>query len=206
MEYSYTGNTGSGFYRIQPEDSLVPLDVYCDMITKDGGWTLVLLNSAYTTPPSPGWLDAIRANNVTGTLLNGIEAGFDQLLGLKYWEGLGDTLRVETGNGPVTILHRVYYTFQFDEEDHYCIYLSNEILGAGSTSPGFFTYHNYQPFTTWDSDNDGSAANCSVSYANTPWWYNSCWDGSFWGRDSNPKPYWTGSSGDYYNWGAFWIK
>ena len=144
-------------------------------------------------------------------MLNGIEIGFDQLLGLKYWEGLGTRLRVETGNGPLTILHRANYNFFFDEEDHYSINLSNEVIYIGSTSPGLFTYHNYQPLTTWDSDNDNHAANCSESYANTPWWYSSCWSGNFWGGGGSAghqnKPYWTGSgTSNYYNWGAFWVR
>ena len=61
---------------------------------------------------------------------------------------------------------------------------------TGTGAPGFFSYHaNSYSLTTYDRDQDGHSGNCSTSYGNQPWWYGSCWDGSYFGH--NNGPYWS---------------
>jgi len=35
------GATSNGIYRIDPGYGLEPFDVYCDMVTDGGGWTII---------------------------------------------------------------------------------------------------------------------------------------------------------------------
>lgn len=58
---SYTGDTGNGIYRIDPDGSGpgTAFDVYCDMETDGGGWTLVA--AQYENNPV-SWSQGIQAN------------------------------------------------------------------------------------------------------------------------------------------------
>jgi hypothetical protein len=87
--------------------------------------------------------------------------------------------------------------------------LVNEV---GGTTPGFWSYHivNNYNFTTIDRDQDVYSSNCASLYGNSPWWYGACWDGNFWGGNGSSghanAAYWTGSGGDYYNYGGIYVK
>ncbi len=51
----YSGDVGDGLYTVQP-DGFTEVDVYCDMSTDDGGWTLVSVHAGGTlaTPSAVG--------------------------------------------------------------------------------------------------------------------------------------------------------
>ena len=84
--------------------------------------------------------------------------------------------------------------------------MSGGTITFGSTTPGMYSYHNGRRLTTYDDDNDGYSGNCATYYGH-PWWYNSCWSGSFWGGTSHQEaPYWATSGSDYYAWGAIWLQ
>ena len=203
--------TGDGLYWVDPDGggAATAFQVYCDMTAKDGPWTLVLLNSPFKYPPKPSWSEVVNNNNVTGNMSKGLNA-FDQFVGVKYWNLLGNTIKVEAGTGPTAITRRATYTFSLDAAKKYALNLSGQILLKGS-APGIYAYHNGAALSTYDVDNDQhSSVVCGTSYSNTAWWYVACWNGSLWGGGDaggyKNAAYWVGTSSDYHKWGAIWIS
>lgn len=210
---AYWGDTNDGLYRIKPSASDAPFDTYCDMT--GGGWTLVLLNSPYATPVTPTWNEAVNTVTVKGILSNNLNT-FDMFVGLKYWMMIGSSLRLDIGSSQTTLAHRNTYNYTLNAGNSYAISLANEAIlinTGGTAQPGLYTYHNGLKFSTRDTDNDSYAGSCSTTFGNTAWWYGACMTGSFWGGGTSGgsdlnAPYWSGSAGtgEYFAWGAMWIK
>lgn len=204
-------SAGNGLYSIDPDGNgpLASFQTYCDMV--NGGWTLVLLNSVYSTNPTPTWTQAVNSNTITGTQSTNLNGDYDQLVGLGYWNLIGTGMRVEVGSSASSISHQAYYNYSLNSSNYYSLSLSSEQISIGGTVPGLRAYHadNGYSFTTHDADHDPYGSNCSNSYGNSPWWYGACWDGNFWGGGTSGgyanRPYWTGSGSDYYDWGAIWV-
>ncbi len=210
----FPGST-DGLYTIDPDSygTNEPFECYCDMTTDGGGWTLVLLsNSSVAGCPRPYWTEVVNNVNLNGTISADITS-FDLFLGVKNWNLLGTTARLDMGASPTTLSHRAYYDFSLDEANNYALSMSNEsvtIFTEGTSSPGMYTYHNGIPLSTRDADYDASGSNnCSTLYYESAWWYNNCWSGSFWGGGLEiyqDAPYWSGSASEYFNYGSIWLR
>jgi len=212
--YESDSTSENGIYTLYPEETEDSIEVYCDIA--NGGWTLVLLSNRNPPGcPSPSWDLAINSVSYNGSVLSTDLASFDLLVGLKYWELFGNTIKLEVGASPSSINHRATYDISLDEVNNYKLDLSNQNLIIGTQVPDFYTVHNGMDFSTFDEDNDlwQASYSCSSVTGDSAWWYNSCWGGSFWGRckgweqDSlKDAPYWISYSDDNYAHGAMWIK
>ncbi|XP_053267567.1 tenascin isoform X4 [Pleuronectes platessa] len=159
------GETTSGIYTIYVggEDGQ-PIQVYCDMATDGGGWTVALRRQN-------GKLEFFRNwKNYT--------AGFGNMND-EFWLGLSNLYKI-TSSGHYELrvdlrdkgesAYAQYDKFTLAEpRTRYKIY-----IGAYSGTAGdSMTYHQGRPFSTYDNDNDIAVTNCALSYKGA-FWYKNC--------------------------------
>uniref|UniRef100_A0A1X7T2Z1 Fibrinogen C-terminal domain-containing protein n=1 Tax=Amphimedon queenslandica TaxID=400682 RepID=A0A1X7T2Z1_AMPQE len=154
------GNNASDIYTINP-DGGTPFEVYCDMETDGGGWTVFQRRQ-------DGYVDFYR--NWTD-----YENGFGNLTG-EFWLGLSkirrltkegsNTLRVDLGDFEGKEAYANYSTFSVsDGSTEYILTVGGYSGTAGNSLAG----HNGRRFTTRDNDNDESGGNCAQIYTGA-WW------------------------------------
>ncbi|XP_053388217.1 uncharacterized protein LOC128551395 [Mercenaria mercenaria] len=158
----------SGVYNVTLWRSKQETQVYCDMETDNGGWTVFQYRFN-------GLVDFYR--NFTE-----YERGFGDL-GTEFWLGLiiveemaaqGKTeLRLDlTAAGGITVFEN-FQNFVLGSSPNYTLNIDPGTGTAGDGKSGL-SYHNGNAFSTYDIDRDrNSRMNCAV-YAHGAWWYNNC--------------------------------
>lgn len=223
----------SGFYNILLDGENVP--VYIDQSYDGGGWVCVLANRINTGGMNNlTYYDAVNTCNYrTGgssqgsntvvsptSKLSGL-SNYNIWIGLKYWSRLAGRVTANTvtvvqyvagtaGTAlSATSSHNKRYRWSFTSFGG--TYAMNGAAGisdeTGTGAPGMYASHTGSPLTTYDRDQDTNGGNCSTYYNNNPWWYTSCWSGNYFaGNGYADGPYWVSSGGDFYTYGAVYIK
>ena len=164
-----SGRTQSGVYTVNP-DGKGSFNVYCDMRTDGGGWTVFQRRQDGSVDFYRGW--------------NDYKSGFGQLTA-EFWLGNDkihrltaarpSSLRVELEDWNGVRVYAKYGKFNIgDEQAKYRLKVGSYSGTAGdSLGPGDYDLNN-MAFTTKDRDNDKyDGINCAVSYTGA-WWYKSC--------------------------------
>ena len=140
-------------------------NVYCDMRTDGGGWTVFQRRQDGSVDFYRGW--------------NDYKSGFGQLTA-EFWLGNDkihrltaarpSSLRVDIEDWNGVRVFAKYGKFKIgDEQVKYRL----EVGSYSGTAGDSLAYHNNMAFSSKDRDNDRWGRNCAVSLTGA-WWYNSC--------------------------------
>ncbi|XP_019861251.1 PREDICTED: fibrinogen C domain-containing protein 1-like [Amphimedon queenslandica] len=159
------GSKQNGVYPIKPDDGPA-FQVYCDMETDGGGWTVFQRRQDGSVDFYRNWTD--------------YENGFGDLTG-EFWLGLSkihrltkegsNTLRVDLGDFNNDTAYANYSTFSVsDGSTEYILTVGGY---SGTAGDSLAWNHNGFRFSTRDNDNDRYGGNCAKSHIGG-WWYNNC--------------------------------
>ncbi|KXJ18681.1 Fibrinogen C domain-containing protein 1 [Exaiptasia diaphana] len=159
-----SGERRNGVYTVQP-DNQPAFQVYCDMTTDGGGWTVIQRRQDGSVDFYRNWQQ--------------YKTGFGNLNG-EFWLGndyihrltarTASSLRVELEDWDGTRKYAKYGSFSVgDESDKYRLRVGSYSGTAGDS----LSYHNNMAFTTKDRDNDKDSRNCATQYIGA-WWYEGC--------------------------------
>lgn len=155
----------SGVHLIHPRGSSTAREVYCDMDTDGGGWTVVQrrrdgsedfyrywddYKHGFGRPAAEHWLGNEAMHELT-------KSG-NYSLRIDLWDTSGNYKFVEYENFQVA-----------SEAERYRL----EVLGYRGNASNALEYHSGMAFSTRDRDNDFSSTHCAVYYS-SGWWYNHC--------------------------------
>ena len=165
----------NGLYVVQPDDG-GEFVVYCDMTQIGGGWTVIQQRVDSSLDFDQNW-DLYRAGfgNFSANFWLGLEkirrltnsVGTDQTM--ELYIGL-ETFDNDDGYGSL-ITHRVYDSFRLETNDYKLYVHKCSTTDATAAAVDSLMFHNGQPFSTFDKDNDGSSVfNCADDFR-SGWWF-----------------------------------
>ncbi|XP_037046714.1 microfibril-associated glycoprotein 4-like [Bradysia coprophila] len=163
------GFTLSGVFRIKPKASFRPFQVWCDMESEGGGWTVIQTRYDGLTDFFRNWKE--------------YRNGFGSVEG-EHWLG-NNFIRQLTENNDYQLKIEVigfqvneyayakYTPFRIGSEDENYNLTVGNFTSFGQIKDSL-TYHNGYMFSTKDKDNDSHASNCA-DIVKGAWWYRSCY-------------------------------
>ncbi|XP_056364166.1 angiopoietin-related protein 7 isoform X2 [Oenanthe melanoleuca] len=159
----------SGVYKLPPDEFLgIPdLEVFCDMETDGGGWTVIQRRKVGLTSFNRDWKQ--------------YREGFGNIRG-DFWLGNENiyrlsrrptVLRVELEDWEGNTRYAQYRQFTLSNEiNSYRLFVGNY---SGNTGRDSLRYHNNTAFSTKDKDNDKCVDDCA-QFRKGGYWYNCCTD------------------------------
>ncbi|NXM12971.1 FGL2 protein, partial [Ploceus nigricollis] len=170
-DYYTAGRRSNGIYRISPDPRNESFEVYCDMQTQGGGWTVLQRRQDGSTNFNRTWNDYKHG---FGNLSREFWLGNDKIHLLTRSQEMQLRIDLEDFNG----------IREYAKYDHF--YVANEYLkyrlsvhGYSGTAGDALHYsrhynHDQKFFTTPDKDNDRyPSGNCGAYYS-SGWWFDAC--------------------------------
>ncbi|XP_054844291.1 fibroleukin [Eublepharis macularius] len=170
-DYFALGKRQNGIYRIIPDPRNSSFEVYCDMGSMGGGWTVIQMRQDGSTNFNRTWNEY---KNGFGNLSREFWLGNDKIHLLTKSKEMQLRIELEDFNGVKE--YAKYEQF----------YVANEFLkyrlsisgysGTAGDALHFSKYYNHDQkfFTTPDRDNDRyPSGNCGAYYS-SGWWFDAC--------------------------------
>ncbi|NXB02736.1 FGL2 protein, partial [Cnemophilus loriae] len=170
-DHYIAGRRSNGIYRISPDPRNESFEVYCDMQTQGGGWTVLQRRQDGSTNFNRTWNDYKQG---FGNLSREFWLGNDKIHLLTRSQEMQLRIDLEDFNG----------IREYAKYDHF--YVANEYLkyrlsvhGYSGTAGDALHYsrhynHDQKFFTTPDKDNDRyPSGNCGAYYS-SGWWFDAC--------------------------------
>ncbi|KAM9204195.1 fibroleukin [Mergus octosetaceus] len=165
------GKRHNGIYYITPDPRNNSFQVYCDMETQGGGWTVLQRRQDGSTNFNRTWNDY---KNGFGNLSREFWLGNDKIHLLTKSQDMQLRIELEDFNG----------IREYAKYEHF--YVANEYLkyrlsvhGYSGTAGDALHYsrhynHDQKFFTTPDKDNDRYASGNCGAYYSSGWWFDAC--------------------------------
>ena len=161
-----SGHTQSGVYSVDP-DRKGSFNVYCDMRTDGGGWTVFQRRQDGSVDFYRGWNDY---KSGFGQLTAEFRLGNDKIHRLTAARPRSLRVEVEDWNG--VRAYAKYGKFNIgDEQANYRLQVGSY---SGTAGDSLTTHHNNIAFSTKDRENDGSIIFICAQASRGAWWYNAC--------------------------------
>ncbi|XP_072176409.1 fibrinogen-like protein A [Diadema setosum] len=159
----------SGLYEVQPAGGNPSFQVYCDMDTDGGNWTVFQRRIDGTQNFNRSWID--------------YKTGFGDLTS-EYWLGNDKIyqmtsqtsqrnyeLRIDLTDEEGNTKFAKYESFRIDNETmKYRLHIGSYSGNAGNS----LLTHNGMVFSTWDNDNDMLVWHHCAGMFHSGWWFKSC--------------------------------
>ncbi|XP_038143406.1 angiopoietin-related protein 7 isoform X2 [Cyprinodon tularosa] len=157
----YNGVRRSGLYTVVPLLASMPVEVYCDMDTDGGGWTVIQRRVDGSVSFDRSWRDY---RDGFGDLHSEFWLGNNHIHDLSTQ---GDySLRIDLEDWSIQHKHALYQSFSVEDEEHqYRLHVSGF---SGTVQDSFGWYHDKQHFSTPDT------GNICAEISHGGWWYNQC--------------------------------
>eukprot|EP00057_Strongylocentrotus_purpuratus_P013467 XP_011667941.1 PREDICTED: fibrinogen-like protein A [Strongylocentrotus purpuratus] len=166
MLYSMGYHT-SGVYSIIPSGADA-IDVYCDMITDGGGWTVFQKRYDGSVNFYRNYSEYVQGfGDVSGEYWLGLDSIY--LLSSKFKDGV--ELRIDMVNS--TNNHVYAYYGQFGIGSPSTSYELEFASYSGTAGDGLIRAR-CRGFSTYDMDNDNGDGNCAID-CHGAWWYRDCY-------------------------------
>lgn len=196
------GFNSSGVYTIWPRSRVTEdksIEVFCDMDTDGGGWTLLQRRGNFDRPKDFFFKDWASYKAGFGNIEKDFWLGNDNIFALSNQRLYSIRFDLKAVDGEKR--YALYDSFWIDDETNY--YTLHITEYSGNAGDSMTSQHNNQKFSTKDRENDNQKEqNCAQLYKGG-WWYNTCHHANLNGLYLRGKHESFADGVDWYHWKGY---